>query len=211
MIEVNSMFNLIKGAKINDNIQLKEEYQIDGSWVSANVSAEKIRNLFDEFIKNESTELYCLFIELPANADDENVIGITEEGIHLIDKSYKNVYYLDDISATQLKKLLDIFDEILINDGLSGFGVLSQRGNELGKYKYNVINAYSDGEDISPFIKILNSFGITKTDNLVTAWDYFSQDNPGESELYKKDGKTIYDIVETLEEIGMYKYEQYEE
>lgn len=205
------MFNLIKGAKISDNIQLKEEYQIDGSWISANVSAEKIRNLIDEFINNESTELYCLFIEVPANADDESVIGITEDGIYQIDKLHKDVYYLDDVSAAELENLLDIFDEILINDGLSNFGVLSQRGNELGKYKYNVVRAYSDCGDISPFIKIFNSSGITETDNLITAWDYFSQDNAGESERYEKDGKSIYDVVEILKEVGMYKYEQYEE
>lgn len=205
------MFNLIKGAKISDNIQLKEEYQIDGSWISANVSAEKIRNLIDEFINNESTELYCLFIEVPANADDESVIGITEDGIYQIDKLHKDVYYLDDVSAAELENLLDIFDEILINDGLSNFGVLSQRGNELGKYKYNVVRAYSDCGDISPFIKIFNSSGITETDNLITAWDYFTHDNPGESQLYEKNGKTIYDVVEALKEIGMYKYEQYEE
>ena len=96
------MFNLIKGAKINSNIQLKEEYEVKGSWVSANVSAEKIRNLIDEFINNESTELYCLFIEVPANADDENVIGITEDGIYQIDKSHKDIYYLDDISKHRL-------------------------------------------------------------------------------------------------------------
>ncbi len=204
------MFELIKGAKINNDIQLKEEYEIDGSWVSANVSAEKIRDLIDEFIKNESTELYCLFIEVPANADDENVTGITEDGIYQINKAHKDVYYLDDISATNLKELLDIFDDILINDGLSSFGVLSQSGREIGKYKYNVIKAYTR-DDLLPLIKVFDLFDIPETDNLITAWDYFSQENPGESELYKKDGKTIYDVVETLEQVGMYKYEQREE
>lgn len=62
-----------------------------------------------------------------------------------------------------------------------------------------------------PLIKVFNSFDLPETDNLVTAWDYFSQDNPGESELYKKDGKTIYDVVDELKEIGLYKYEQREE
>lgn len=205
------MFNLIKGAKIINDIQLKEEYQIDGNSVSANVSAEKIRGLINEFVKNESTELYCLFIEVPANAVDENIIGLTADGIYQIDKLHKDVYYLDNISADELEGLLDVFDDILINDGLSSFGVLSQRGNELGRYKYNIIKAYSDGGNISPFIKIFNSIGLIKTDNLITAWDYFSQDNPGESELYEKDGKTIYDVVETLKEVGMYKSEQREE
>lgn len=99
---------------------------------------------------------------------------------------------------------------MFINDGLSHFGVLSQSGREIGKYKYNVIKAYTR-DDLLPLINVFNSLDIPETDNLITAWDYFSQDNPGESERYEKDGKSIYDVVEILKEVRMYKYEQYEE
>lgn len=205
------MFNLIKGAKINENIALKEEYEINGNWIYANISAENIRRIINQFIEIENTELFCLFIEIPANMTDENVIRKTEDGYCVTEKMHKDIYYLDDISAKNLNELLNIFEDILINDGLSSFGVLSQKGNEIGKYKYNVMGAYSDGEDLTPIIEAFYNVKIPRTDKLVTAWDYFSQDNPGESELYKKDGKTIYDVVETLKEVGMYKYEQREE
>lgn len=204
------MFNLIKGAKINENIALKEEYEINGNWIYANISAENIRRIINQFIEIENTELFCLFIEIPANMTDENVIRKTEDGYCVTEKMHKDIYYLDDISAKDLNELLNVFEDILINDGLSSFGVLSQKGNEIGKYKYNVMGAYSDGEDLSPIIEAFYNVKIPRTDKLVTAWDYFSQDNPGESELYKKDGKTIYDVVETLKEVGMYKYEQRE-
>lgn len=205
------MFNLIKGAKVNENIALKEEYEINGNWIYANISAENIRRIINQFIEIENTELFCLFIEIPANMTDENVIRKTEDGYCVTEKMHKDIYYLDDISAKDLNELLNVFEDILINDGLSSFGVLSQKGNEIGKYKYNVMGAYSDGEDLSPIIEAFYNVKIPRTDKLVTAWDYFSQDNPGESELYKKDGKTIYDVVETLKEVGMYKYEQREE
>lgn len=205
------MFNLIKGAKVNENIALKEEYEINGNWIYANISAENIRRIINQFIEIENTELFCLFIEIPANMTDENVIRKTEDGYCVTEKMHKDIYYLDDISAKDLNELLNVFEDILINDGLSSFGVLSQKGNEIGKYKYNVMGAYSDGEDLSPIIEAFYKVKIPRTDKLVTAWDYFSQDNPGESELYKKDGKTIYDVVETLKEVGMYKYEQREE
>lgn len=205
------MFNLIKGAKINENIALKEEYEINGNWIYANISAENIRRIINQFIEIENTELFCLFIEIPANMTDENVIRKTEDGYCVTEKMHKDIYYLDDISAKDLNELLNVFEDILINDGLSSFGVLSQKGNEIGKYKYNVMGAYSDGEDLSPIIEAFYNVKIPRTDKLVTAWDYFTQDNPGESELYKKDGKTIYDVVETLKEVGMYKYEQREE
>ena len=205
------MFKLIKGAKISDRIKLKEEYQIYDKWVSANISAENIRKVIDKFIEIENTNRFCLFIELPAKMEDETVIGKTEERICLTESMHIDVYYLDDISSAYLNELLNMFEDILVNDGLSRFGVLSQRGNEIGKYKYNVMKAYSNGNDFSPFIKVFNEIGIPETKNLVTAWDYFSQDNPGESEIYEKDGRTIYDVVDTLKEVGMYKAEQREE
>ncbi len=182
------MFELIKGAKINNDIQLKEEYEIDGNWIYANVSSEKIRNVIEKFTVIEKGNRFCLFIEFPANIADENVIGITEDGFYQTDSKHIDVYYLDNIDDDYIKYVFDEFGEILINDGLSHFGVLSQSGREIGKYKYNVIKAYTR-DDLLPLIKVFNSFDIPETENLITAWDYFSQDNPGESELYKKTEK----------------------
>lgn len=204
------MFNLIRGAKINENILHKEEYEINGNWIYANVSAENIRKVIDEFVEIEKGNRFCLFIETPANIADENVIGMDNEGFYQLESKHMDVYYLDNITDEYVIYLLDKFGDIFINDGLSHFGVLSQSGREIGKYKYNVIEAYTR-DDLLPLIKVFNSFDVPETANLVTAWDYFSQDNPGESELYKKDGKTIYDVVDELKEIGLYKYEQREE
>lgn len=201
------MFNFIKGAKIRESIVLKEEYEIDENWIYANISAENIRKVIDKFLEIEKGNRFCLFIEKPANITDENVIGMDDEGFYQLGSKHMDVYYLDNITDEYVVYLLDKFGDILINDGLSHFGILSQSGREIGKYKYNVIKAYTR-DDLLPLIKVFNSFEIPETDNLVTVWDYFSQDSPGESELYKKDGKTIYDIVETLKEIGLYKHEQ---
>lgn len=204
------MFNLIKGAKINGNIALKEEYEINGNWIYANISVENIRKVMEQFVKIEKGNKFCLFIEIPANIADENIIGMNEEGFYQLESKHMDVYYLDNITDEYIIYLLDKFGDILINDGLSHFGVLSQSGREIGKYKYNVIKAYTR-DDLLPLINVFNSLDIPETDNLITAWDYFSQDNPGESERYEKDGKSIYDVVEILKEVGMYKYEQYEE
>ena len=192
------MFNLIKGAKIN------------GNQIYANISVENIRKVMEQFVKIEKGNKFCLFIEIPANIADENIIGMNEEGFYQLESKHMDVYYLDDITDEYIIYLLDKFGDILINDGLSHFGVLSQSGREIGKYKYNVIKAYTR-DDLLPLINVFNSLDIPETDNLITAWDYFSQDNAGESERYEKDGKSIYDVVEILKEVGMYKYEQYEE
>lgn len=204
------MFNLIKGSKISEDILLKEEYEISGNWIYANVSTENISRVIEKFIEVETENRFCLFIETPANIADENVVGVDDEGFYQLDGKHMDVYYLDNITDEYVIYLLNKFGDILINDGLSHFGVLSQSGREIGKYKYNVVKAYTR-DDLLPLIKVFHSLDIPETDNLITAWDFFAQDNPGESQLYEKDGRTIYDVVETLKEVGMYKYEQREE
>ena len=144
---------------------------------------------------------------MPSNRKDENIVGVTEEGYYQAVSLHIDVYYLDNISADYLIELLNLFDDILVNDGLSSFGVLSQSGREIGKYKYNVIKAYSN-DDLSPIVEVFTALDIPETYELVTAWNYFSYDDPGESKIYNLEGKTIYDVVDTLKEVGMYKAEQ---
>lgn len=204
------MFKLIKGAKIDESIKLTEEYEVADKWVYANISAENIRTVVNKFIEVEKGNRFCLFIELPSNKADENVVGVTEDGYCQVDCLHIDVYYLDNISADYLIELLNIFEDILINDGLSSFGVLSQSGREIGKYKYNVVKAYSN-DNLAPIIEVFTALGIPETNELITAWNCFSKDNPGISEIYSIDGKTIYDVVDTLKEVGMYKAEQREE
>jgi len=205
------MFNLIKGAKFDFSSKLMEEYEIAGEWIYANVSAEKILPVFNAFIESEVGCRFCLFIEVPCNIKDENPLGVSEDGWYHFQKKHVDVYYLDNISAEYLKGLLDAYGEILVNDGLSHFGILSQSSNEIGKYKYNVVKAYSPNGDIPRFAKMLDDFELNETENLVTAWDYFSEEHYGESRKIKVNGASVYDIVDLLCENGMYKYEQRED
>lgn len=122
------MFNFIKGAKIRESIVLKEEYEIDENWIYANISAENIRKVIDQFVEIEKGNRFYLFIEIPANIADENVIGMDDEGFYQLDGRHMDVYYLNNITEEYVVYLLDKFGDILINDGLSHFGVLSQSG-----------------------------------------------------------------------------------
>lgn len=201
------MFKLIKGAKFDFSDKLKEEYEIDGDWIYANVSAEKMIPVFYEFIEEEVNCRFCLFIEIPSNINDESAYKYSD-GWYNLQEKHVDVYYLDNISAEYLKGLLEAYGEILVNDGLSHFGILSQSSNEIGKYKYNVVKAYSPNGDIPRLAKMLEDFGLNETDNLVTAWNYFSEEYYGESRKIKVNGASVYDVVDLLCENGMYKYEQ---
>ena len=45
---------------------------------------------------------------------------------------------------------------------------------------------------------------IERKDNLVTAWDTFTKDTPGQSLRYEIDGKTVFDIPESLKDWNIY-------
>ena len=75
--------------------------------------------------------------------------------------------------------------------------------------KYNVITIFSQTPE--NYIKLLEKNELKRVDKLVTAWDTFTQDNPGKSERITTDGKDIFDIPEMFADWGMYFAEQRED
>lgn len=69
-------------------------------------------------------------------------------------------------------------------------------------HKYNVVTLFS--KNIDKYKKLLNELKIAETNNYKSAWDFFTNNSPGISNIYEKDGKTVFDIVEELEEKGLY-------
>ena len=51
---------------------------------------------------------------------------------------------------------------------------------------------------------------ITKSEQIVTAWNTFSQEHPGSSERIDTDGKNVFSIPEMFADWGIYKAEQRE-
>lgn len=204
------MLKMIAGAKIENNQNLSQGYEISENQLTANADADNIRNVMEDFMDmNENIPLF-LFIEVPSNLKDEKVAETFEDGAVAVDTPHKDVYYLDGVPADSLKKILAPLYEILINDGLSAFGVGNPYGDEIGKYKYNVMVLYSRN-NTDKYKQIFENNGILKTDNFVTAWDTFSDETPGTSEMYSDSkGRNIYDIIEVLSGIGLYKAEQRE-
>jgi len=209
------MLELIKGASVPNAEQLSEQYQMMNDRICANVSAEKIQSVLENFMDMNQEEALFLFIEVPAPLDEETIIsqgaeGVvqTSEGWAYIENPHKDVYYLDNISSDRLKWLLKPFYEILIHDGMSSFGVGNPFYDEVGKYQYNNMIVFSQ-ERLKEYAFLFEDEGISETSHLVTAWDTFTDETPGISELYKdSQGRNVYDVVEELEKSGLYKAEQ---
>ncbi len=193
------MLQMIKGCRINDPSRLSEEYEkIDNGFV-ANVDADNMLPLFESFIKLHNE--YCfLILEIPTNAREET------PGSGIL---HKDVYYLDGLTPEKAVSLLESCGQWLIHDGLSSFGIGIHSGNnEIVKEKYNVVRIYT--KNVKKYEGFFEANGIRETDDLKTAWDYFTHFTPGDSFAHRHKGLDIYDLVKHLEQYGLYFAERRE-
>lgn len=193
------MLKMIKGVKINDSDKLNEEYMITDNCIMANINEDKILKIINSFVDEQKESLF-LIIEVPTSEKDEKIEG------NIIKELHKDVYYLDNMSKPFVKELLKIFGNLFINDGLSQIGVGNHVTNaEIMTDKYNVIEIFNGEDKVEKYEKIMEKYKIKKVENLVTAWDFFNDNNPGECNRVDEDGKSVYDAIEVLtKEAGLY-------
>lgn len=136
------MLTMRKGFSISFADKLSEGYKTDGKLFTANVSAQKTLPLLEDFIKLHENERLFFILELPtpqtAEPKDENgnIIAF-----------HKDIYYLDDCTSAMIRDVLDIVGKILLDDGISQFGVGSHITNdEMMICKYNIVNLYRNDE-----------------------------------------------------------------
>lgn len=199
---------MIKGAKVPAAERLKEGYLVEERRITANVDADKILPIMEGFLaRNEDIPLF-FFIETPCNIAEETVVGKAENGAVLTQGQHKDVWYLDGISAKTVREIFGYVSDILVHDGLSAFGIGNPVGEEIGKYKYNIVQVFCREEHTQKYAPIFEEQGIPKTRNLITAWETFTQNTPGECEQYaNENGLTIYDVIDWLKKHGMYRAE----
>lgn len=193
------MLKMIKGVKINDSNKLNEEYVITDNCIMANINADKILKVINSFVDMQKDPLF-LIIEVPTSEKDEKIEA------SIINEFHKDVYYLDNMSKPFVKELLKMFGNLFINDGLSQIGVGNHVTNaEIMTDKYNVVNIFYGKDKIENCEKIMEKNKIKRVDDLVTAWDFFNDNNPGECNRVDEDGKSVYDAIEVLtKEAGLY-------
>jgi hypothetical protein len=187
--------------------KLFEAYEIKDNVIYANVNASKVIDMIKRFVCMHDEPVFFI-LELPRKDYD----GITES------KTLKNapedfdVYYMDGMNAQNACDCLDAIGAFLVGDGMNTFGFgCHQSQEEILFGKYNVMTVFAkDPDAYRPFME---SFEIPYTDKLITAWDTFDAQHPGECELCisPNTGKTIYDIPELYKDFGMYLYEERKE
>ena len=198
------MINFIKGCKIENAEELKEEYNIvDNNGIIDNVNAEKIIKLIYDFIDMQGKDAHLfLFLETPKKENEEHIIKeATDNSIGIIKETGNNVYYMDDVPQIVFKDILKPVEDVLVNDGFTSFGVGNhENGDEIGKYPYNEVYLYSK-DNILKYEKLFNNYNIHKNSEMIYAEDIINVNNLGVCELYQsKNGTNIYDVVESFKE-----------
>lgn len=177
--------------------KLEEQYDIYINKIVANVGTDKIRNLILDFIDMHDEWLFFI-LEIPANWNDEPK---DEEGN--LTGRHQEVYYIDGCSQEKAKSILSDIGDLLIDDGMNCFGFGGHSSKEEILFdKYNVMTIYTQNPD--RYKAFLENYNITKTDNLITAWNTFSEEYFGECGIYEIDGKNIYSIPEDYKKHGLY-------
>ncbi|MCD7808778.1 MAG: hypothetical protein LUH02_05490 [Erysipelotrichaceae bacterium] len=191
------MFDLIKGAKIENYNELKEAYRLQRkNHIEAVVETHHIMTLIEQFIRRLENETFFIFIEVPTLLDDEEKY---DDGY-----SHKDVYFMKRLSADEVSGIFYLFEDILLNDGLSSFGVAFDYG-QIGKSKCNMVDVYN--RDVANFRDLFEDNDIHEDDQMITPYQLMNENHQGSCFLYEdNDGKCIYDVVESLKGFGLYKF-----
>lgn len=194
---------LREGSQVPFPEQLQEGYRRSGNQIVANVSATQILPLLESFIAAHDEPLFFI-LELPVTEPEEAVLQAAAGKAAL----HKSIYYLDGCSQDEAKTILYDWGTVLCRDGLCAFGFGGhQSGDELTVGKYNVAEGFSrHGTKLEA---LFADQDIPETDGLLTAWNTFTTDAPGQSQRVDTDGRSVFDIPDSYP--AMYRAEQREE
>lgn len=192
------MFNTASGVKIPFPEKIEEAYIMNENCMNINISFEKLEPLIRDFLLNLCEPLF-LFIYKPLSEIEESELCIKNpESFH------SEILYLDGQTKSQISEILEQYGELLLNDGMSQFGIASHKtGDEIFIQKYKIVGIYS--KDIKRYACLMDKYKIPETNRLITAWETFSQEHPGECSRAVINNNDIYDIVKSLKEKGMYQ------
>lgn len=191
------MFQTAPGVTIHFPDKIQEQFQVyEGKSIYANISFEKLKPILTEFYHNLPEPLFFV-LQLPLSIHEERKLKDSNT-------FHQEVCYLDGQTKSQIDDIIEKYGQILLEDGMSQFAVASHVNNEeifIQKYKLTAFYSSSPRR----FIPFLQRYGLTETDNLITVWNTFSQETPGECRRVSINGFDVYDVAEQLKKQGLYR------
>ena len=191
------MFQTAPGVTIPFPDKIQEQFQVyEGKSIYANISFEKLKPILTEFYHNLPEPLFFV-LQLPLSIHEERKLKDSNT-------FHQEVCYLDGQTKSKIDDIMEKYGQILLEDGMSQFAVASHVNNEemfIQKYKLTAFYSSSPRR----FIPFLQRYGLTETDNLITVWNTFSQETPGECRRVSINGFDVYDVAEQLKKQGLYR------
>lgn len=200
-----SSFLLVQGNSVPNLEGIAEGYCIRDCntffHIIINVSAENIERVFCSLCACVR-EPGFLLLEHGTNRKMEEELRTKDT-----DPFHKDVYYLDGLTTESLLQLMAPYMGLLVNDGEINFGFGSHQGTDevfVGPYK--IFNVYSN--EPQKYEEILLDHGYQQSEPLKTVWETFTEETPGGRMCVTRDGLDIYQMVEQLQEKGLYLAER---
>ena len=190
------MFNTASGVIIPFPERIEEKYTISEHQIMLNISFERLKPFVNDFISSLTEPLF-LIIQKPLK-EKYKPNSFTKGPFKA------ELLYFDLRTKQRINEVIVQFGEILFNDGMSQFGVRShETGDEIFIAKYKTIFIF--GKNVNKHIGLLDKYGITKTNYLISARDVISSEYPGKRSRVVIDNKDIFDVAESLKDIFEYK------
>lgn len=110
-------------------------------------------------------------------------------------EKFNSVYNADHFTGTFIPAI-----------GNNPYYILVQENRESMLDIMTAFHEYKHLIDYVLFFKVVcdNDIELLKKSQLVTAWDTFSDDTPGQAERYDYNGKSVYDLPDVLKDWGIY-------
>ncbi len=191
------MFKIASGVRFRNSSSIKEGFQVFDEYLRCNISLERIKPFI--LLYMETLEEPLVFtIRVPMNLKEEEKL---RESIH--SPLHDEVYFLENCSKEKIKEIVETYEEIILNDGMSMIAITSQITRDwITVVKYKIVDILGPNKEKA--IPLLQRFGLQESRHLITALDGISKYTPGDRELIEADGKSVYNAVEDLKKSGMY-------
>lgn len=183
--------------------KIREEYWVrEGKSIRANISFEHLKPLLADFYRALPEPLF-LVIQQPLTQDEERRMGNRKV-------SHQEVLYLNGQTQKQIDDIIKSFGQVLLCDGMSQFAIASHvTHEEIFIQKYKLVDFYS--KTPRKFMPLLEKYDIQETQHLVTVWDTFTRNAPGQCRRLSIEGLDSYAVVNALKKKGMYRVEVIED
>jgi hypothetical protein len=178
--------------------RLAEGYQViaresGGYHVLVNIDGTRLEEVFRDLVELVPDPGF-LVLESPCNEVREHELRKNES-----DPFHRDVYYLDGLERYQFFQIFDEYSELLVHDGFVHFGFGShntKQRDEVFVGSYKIASVFTD--DPTPYEAVLGNYEIPRVSKLTTAWDTFSEENPGVRDRWRQGEIDIYSMIESL-------------